>query len=100
MVKYVKIEPSDSKGKKYKAIFYDKDKVKLLTTHFGAKGYSDFTQHNDNERKKNYLLRHQVNQNWDDFTSAGALSRWILWNKKNLRESIDDYLKRFSLKKY
>lgn len=100
MYYYVKIVPSDSKDKKYKAIFYDKDRVKLLTTQFGAKGYSDFTQHNDKERKKNYLLRHQKNEDWDEFTTAGSLSRWILWDKKNIRDSIDGYIRRFNLKKY
>jgi hypothetical protein len=33
----------------------------------------------------------------DHLKSAGALSRWILWNKPTLAASIKDYKKRFGL---
>ena len=33
---------------------------------FGATGYSDFTQHKDEDRKKSYIARHKTNQNWND----------------------------------
>lgn len=41
------------------AVFYNNEKQKIKTTHFGASGYSDFTQHKDEERKKRYLERHK-----------------------------------------
>jgi len=93
----VEIKPSTSKGKKYMAIFYDGDK-KIKTVHFGAAGMSDFTKNKDPERKERYLDRHRKNENWNDKFSAGALSRWILWNKPTLSASISDYKKRFNLK--
>lgn len=80
------------------AVFYNNEKQKIKTTHFGASGYSDFTQHKDEERKKRYLERHKKNENWNDYTSAGSLSRYILWYKKSLKASIEDYKKRFKLK--
>lgn len=89
------IKPSTRKNKKLMAVFYDKGQ-KIKSVHFGAKGYSDFTKHKDPKRKKNYLARHS-NENWNDFMSAGSLSRWILWNKKTLRSSIKDYKKKFNL---
>ena len=68
------------------------------TTHFGAKGMSDYTIHKDPERKKRYITRHRKRENWDDYTSAGSLSRYILWGEPTLRASKDAYLKRFNLK--
>ena len=96
----VKITRSDQSNKKLKAVFFDSQGRKIKTTHFGAKGYSDYTKHKDNDRKKRYLARHRVNENWNDPTSAGALSRWILWNKKSLDASVSDYERRFNLKTY
>ena len=94
----VEIKPSTQKDKKLMAIFYDDDGKKKKTTHFGAKGMSDFTIHKDKERKQRYLDRHKKRENWNDYMSAGALSRWILWNKPTLKASIADYKKRFELK--
>ncbi len=96
MVKMV-IEKGTAKNKKLKAIFYDGDK-KLRTVQFGSKGMSDFTIHKDKERKQRYLDRHRKRENWNDPMTAGALSRWILWNKPTLEASIKDFKKRFKLK--
>lgn len=104
-----KIMKSDRKDKKYVAMFREKTcpcsvnlkkpecggKQKLV--HFGAKGMSDFTKHKDEERKKNYIQRHQVNEDWTDPYKAGTLSRYILWNKPSLEDSIKDYKKRFNV---
>jgi len=92
----VVIKKSDKKGKKLVAIFTDDKKKK--TIHFGADGMSDFTIHKDPKRKERYLKRHMKRENWNDPMTAGALSRWILWNKPTLSGSIKDYKKRFKLK--
>lgn len=94
----VEIKPSTNNNKKYMAIFFDDNNKRIKTTHFGARGMSDFTIHKDKERKELYLKRHQKRENWNDKFSAGALSRWILWNKPTLKGSIRDYKKRFNLK--
>lgn len=95
----VKIKKSNNKGKKLVAEFIYSDGTKSKT-HFGASGYSDYTKHKDSERKERYLARHEVNEDWNNPTSAGALSRWVLWNKPDLEESIEDYERRFNLKSY
>ena len=95
MLKLLAISPSTNPEKKYMAVFERNGRP--LTTHFGAKGYTDFIQSKDPERKAAYLKRHRANEDWTDPTSAGALSRWILWNKPTLRESIADYKRRFNL---
>jgi hypothetical protein len=92
----VVIKKSTQPKKKYMAVFTDNGK-KVKTTHFGSAGMSDFTKNKDEERKKRYLDRHRKNENWNDKFSAGALSRWILWNKPTLRASISDYKRRFKL---
>lgn len=56
--------------------------------HFGAYGYSDFTEHKDKERKERYLKRHHKNENWNNLNTAGAWSRWLLWEKPTLRSAI------------
>ena len=95
LVKVV-IKKSTQPKKKYMAVFTENGK-KVKTTHFGSAGMSDFTKNKDEERKKRYLDRHRKNENWNDKFSAGALSRWILWNKPTLRASIADYKRRFKL---
>jgi len=92
----VEIKPSTNQDKKLMAIFYDEGR-KVKTTHFGAKGMSDYTIHKDDERKERYLNRHRKRENWDDYMTAGSLSRWILWNKPTLTSSISDYKRRFKL---
>ena len=58
---------------------------------------SDYTKHRDPVRKRRYIARHRVNENWDDPLTAGALSRYILWNKPTIRASAADYRRRFEI---
>jgi hypothetical protein len=106
-MKLVKIEPSKTEGYKYDAVFLDdedKEKPKEKTVHFGASGYKDHIIYSKedgkilaNQRKDLYIQRHKLKEDWNDPTSRGALSRWILWNLPTLEASIADYKRRFSL---
>jgi len=100
MITHIKLDKSEQDKKKFVATFYDQDKKKVKTTHFGSAGMSDYTINKDDARKELYLNRHKARENWNDFTSAGALSRWVLWNKKTLQLSLKDYMRKFNLKKY
>ena len=100
MIKYIKLDKSDNLKKKFVAVFYDENKNKVKTTHFGSAGMSDYTINKDDKRKQLYLDRHKKNENWNDFTSAGSLSRFLLWNEKTLESSFKYYLNKFNLKKY
>jgi len=95
MLKLIEIVKSDKPDKKFKAVFNDDGKT--ITTYFGQAGFSDYTIHKNPLRKRLYLRRHIHNENWGDATSAGALSRYILWNLPDLDDSIRDYKKRFHL---
>lgn len=80
-----------------------KDKKLMLkvngdTIHFGAKGYSDFIKSKGDVVKKNaYIKRHEKNEDWNKL-NAGALSRFVLWNKPTIAESLKDVEKKFNLK--
>ena len=91
----------DIDGKhKMVATFKNKTTGRTKTTHFGALGYTDFIKSGgDTEKKKLYLNRHKAKENWNDPTTAGALSKYILWNKPTLKSSIDDYKKKFNFAK-
>lgn len=91
----IKLKKSDKADKKMMAVFENCQSGRRKTVHFGSAGMSDFTKHKDVDRKKRYLARHKNNENWNDPTSAGALSALILWNKPTLRASIVDYKRRF-----
>ena len=90
------ISRSTKKDKKLMAVF-DFPDGRRKTTHFGGKGYSDYTIHKDPARKKRYDTRHARREDWEDFTTAGALSKWILWNKPSLIDSFNHYKAMFSL---
>lgn len=99
---FVQLRKATASGKKYTAVFYDDDRKKIKTTHFGQAGANDFTSHGEDaeERKQLYLERHKRNEDWADYKSAGSLSRHILWSKPSVSASYNDYLKKFGLKKY
>ena len=79
------IKKSTNTNKKFDAYFSNNKKIS-----FGASGYSDFTIHKDPERKNRYIERHKKNENWNNPKTAGYLSRFILWNKPTIKESIND----------
>ena len=64
--------------------------------HFGAKNMSDYTIHKDDNRKQNYINRHQKREMWDKI-NPGSLSRFILWEYKDLDKAIKEYGKRFNI---
>jgi len=74
------------------------DNGRTRTTHFGQASAPDYTKTRDKEQKQRYLKRHRRNENWDAPMTAGALSRWILWNLPTRGASIADYKRRFNFK--
>ena len=100
MIKLIHILVATDKIHKYTAIF-EKD-GKRLKVHFGATGYNDYIKYSKTDakiaksKKDAYIARHSVRENFNDPLTAGALSRWILWNKETLQDSIADYKRRFN----
>ena len=94
-MKLIRIEQSKVPGKKMTAIFLSDAGPTMI--HFGAKGYGDYTTTGDEAKKEAYLKRHKPREDWNNPYTAGALSRWILWNKPTIKASIADYKQRFKL---
>ena len=92
----VQFRPSTRTSKKIMAVF-TLDNGRTRTVHFGSAGASDYTQHRDPVRKQRYLARHAPREDWNNPMTAGALSRWVLWNKETLDNSIVDYIQRFDI---
>lgn len=69
------------------------------TIHFGASGYSDYTKHKDKARMERYNSRHKLRENWNisGIKTAGFWSKWLLWNKPSLSESIASTSKKFGI---
>ena len=66
------------------------------TTKFGQSNptYGTYIDHNDKTSRKNYIKRHLRDLDTNDFTRAGFLSLFLLWDKPTLKESITSYNKR------
>ena len=95
-IKFLRLQRSDNPDKKYMATFEVDGRER--TTHFGAAGMKDYTTHPKTireDRKRAYDSRHRSSENWSDPTSAGALAKWILWNKPTVSASLADYKRRF-----
>jgi len=88
---------------KYKVVIEKEHKngaVTAKTVKFGAKGYSDYTQHKDKARMERYVVRHSARENWtaSGLETAGFWSRWILWNKPDFGASIRSTERKFGIK--
>ena len=82
----VTIARSGRADKRLKATFQKQGK----TIHFGAKGGSTYVDHQDAQKKVAWEARHKVRERWDVLTTAGALAKWLLWNRQTLAASVRD----------
>ena len=82
------------------ANFYDDDKIPVKTVHFGAEGYDDYTVAPHDEDKPDRSIKiHKVVVNWNDCSTAGALSRYFCGTIKFKKTAVNNYYIRFNLKK-
>ena len=103
-MKLLSIKPSERPTKKYVATFCmckgetkccDTDRKKV---HFGAKNSSTYLDHKDEAKRKAYIARHKVNEDFEKPTTAGSLAKNLLWGSTtSLRENIALFKKRFNL---
>jgi hypothetical protein len=94
------LSQSDKPSKKYMVKFLNPKTGRLKTIHFGAAGMIDYTiWHKDEKHKNRYLERHsRFHEDWNNPYTAGFWSRWLLWNKKTIADSIRDINDRFNIK--
>lgn len=107
-IKYVKFNILNNDSKKMEAIFYDENMKIITKSKFGATGYKDYIIYNKELTKKeadkkrdNYIKRHKIGEyeRWrSEIWTPAALSRWILWERRTLNESINNYSNLFNIK--
>ncbi len=96
------IVKSNNPLKKWDAVFDDGARPKTVS--FGAVRengipYTDYTMGADEDTRARYLKRHSSTENWNDYMTAGSLSRWILWgNFRDIRRNINSFKNRFNLR--
>lgn len=91
MPRYI-LKQSNKKDKKYMVITPENKAI-----YFGQSGASDYTINKDPKRKASYLARHRANENWNDLSTAGAWSRWLLWEEQTLGKAISNMEKKFDI---
>jgi hypothetical protein len=95
MLKLVYLQPG--KRKRLRATFQNQ-RGKTLSIEFGDPNGSTYIDHHDKQKRFNYLKRHFPRENWNDPTTPGALSRWVLWGDYDtLEANLSAYLKRFRI---
>lgn len=98
MVSLVSVSRSPRLGKKLVARFSDGTE-----THFGAKGYGDFTLYWRRDpalaldKRRQYIARHSRQERWNDPRAAGTLARFILWEHPSVVEAVRMYRRRFGV---
>ena len=93
-MRFESIKPSTRKNKKLMITFSNPKK----TIHFGSKNSKTFLDHHDTKKRENYILRHQVNENWNDPLTAGTLAFYLLWGSStDLNTNLKKYLNHFNI---
>lgn len=91
------IESIKSPNKRLKATIYIKDKKNPIIRKFGSSnGYTYYDGASD-LTKENYIKRHYINENWNDITTNGALSLWVLWYKRDINLIEKNLKERFNI---
>jgi len=97
MVFNIYIKNSNSKIKKYVAFIFNKRKL-IKIVKFWDRGLSDYTIHNDELLKESFIARH-YDYNINNFKFPAFFSRWVLFNKKSIEESIIDLNEKYNSNK-
>lgn len=98
-MRLLRIEESSRPQKKLQAIFSDGSTVRAV--HFGARGYGDFIRYSKASRalgdakRAAYIARHGATETWTRPDTASTLSRYILWEKRNLQAAIRAFRAKF-----
>ncbi len=100
-MKLLSITTSTRRDKKLVATFAGPTGTK--TVHFGGAGCQDYTTYSAldialaRKKRMQYIARHGATEDWTDPTTAGTLSRFILWEKPTLTSAIAAYKRRFGV---
>lgn len=96
----LKLTQSDRPNKRFQITMKNPETGRNKTVHFGANSGSTFIDHQDSTKRKNYIARHrELNEDWSKqgINTAGFWSRWLLWNKPTLEQTIKFIEKKFNV---
>jgi hypothetical protein len=81
-----------------RAEFFDRNEKFIQFKDFGNGDIFEkvYLDHKDDKLKQEWLEK-QNEKKFNDPMSSTCLSRWILWNKTSLTNSVYDYIKKFDL---
>ena len=80
----VEISRSTRQDKRFMADFGKR------VVHFGSKAGLTYIDHGDEKTKRAWEARHKVNEGWQDYDTAGALAKHLLWNKRSMKAAVRD----------
>lgn len=97
-MKLIGLYKSGRKDKRYVFDYIDEE-GKRKKIHFGLYKGSTYIDHQDKLKRKNYLARHRVREDWEKI-NAGSLSARLLWGDSvDLELNLKQYLKDFDFEK-
>lgn len=98
-MRLISIKKDTDNKHKLVAVFENTETKRKRTIHFGQFGADDYTKTKDKEQRDRYLERHgRGRENWSDPTTAGSLSRHILWGPTtSIVENVIAFKKKFNL---
>lgn len=95
-MKLVSVVRTPNERKEFKAVFKIQDRQKIVR--FGTASNFVTNAKKTEKDRQNYIARHRVREDFSNPTTAGALSRFILWGKsRSLRKNVTDFKKRFGV---
>ena len=90
------VTTSNAKNKRLTAKFKVGSKTQSVS--FGLKNGKTYVDGRTFAEKEQYLARHKPNENWSDPTTAGSLSRFILWGPHtSLKKNVKAFKRKFNL---
>ena len=92
------LQPSTREDKKW--MINEPSNDNFNTLHFGSAYHQSYPDHKNPIRKKLYIQRHKVRENWNKsgINTSGFWARWLLWNLPTIEDSIKDIEKRYDIK--
>jgi hypothetical protein len=96
MVELLSVKKSNAKNKRLTAKFKVGGRTESVS--FGLKGGKTYVDGRTWAEKEQYLARHRPNEKWSDPTTAGSLSRYILWGPHtSLNKNVSAFKSKFNL---
>jgi len=93
-MKLIGLYKSGRKDKRYVFDYIDEEGTRKKV-HFGLYKGSTYIDHQDKLKRKNYLARHMVREDWTKI-NPGSLSARLLWGDSvDLQLNLKQYLKDF-----